>query len=284
MSLSLCILLTYLPAAAPERPDVPQLLAQLKAGDAAKSNQAAEQLGKLGPEDKDAVKPLIEALEDNDPVVTTNAVRGLAAIGAPAVPALNEALKSKKKGVPGLAAGALRRIGPPAKDSAAALAELINNSKGRTRDGAEAIEALARIAPKTKEALPGLRAALTGPVRNPGRTPAAIALGEMGSAAKDAVPDLVKLLDEPPGKAGPIRFHAARALGQIGPDAKEAVPALVKLLQDSKAGPGRRLVAEALGGIGPAAKDAVAALKEARQEPALREAADKALAKIQADR
>jgi HEAT repeat protein len=106
----------------------------------------------------------------------------------------------------------------------------------------------------------------------------------MGPEAKEAVPELAKLLGDPPGKNGPIRFHAATALGQIGPNAKEAVPELVKLLRDRKAGPARRLVAEALGQIGSGAKDIVAALKEARDEPALREAADKALAQIHGGR
>jgi HEAT repeat protein len=103
----------------------------------------------------------------------------------------------------------------------------------------------------------------------------------MGAAAKDAVPDLIKLLEEPPGKAGPLRFHAATALGQIGRDAKEAVPALVKLLQDNKAGSGRVVVVRALGDIGPGAREAIPALKDARSEVSLRDAADKALAKIQ---
>ena len=56
------------------------------------------------------------------------------------------------------------------------------------------------------------------------------------------------------------RRHAAEALGGIGPAAKDAAPELAKLLKDPDAGV-RGAAASALGGIGPAAKDAVSANK-----------------------
>jgi HEAT repeat protein len=251
MMYSLCLLLSCLPAADPDQAKVSHLLAQLKGDDTVKQNKAA---------------------------------RDLAALGAAAVPALMEALQSDKEGVPGRAARALGQIGEPAKDAVPALVQRINKSKGQSIDDGEAIEALMRIAPRSKKALPGLRAILREPPSNPSRIHAVVALGKMGPLAKEAVPDLIKLLDEAPGKAGPIRFHAATALGQIGTGAKEAVPALVKLLGDKTAGPGRRTVVVALGQMGPAARDSIAALKEARDEPALREAADQALPKIRGKR
>jgi HEAT repeat protein len=183
--------------------------------------------------------------------------------------------------IAGRAARALGQIGEPAKDAVPALLARLNKNKGRSRDDAEVIEALMRIAPRRKEAVPGLRAILGEPATNPSRIHAVVVPGKLGPEAKEAVPELIKLLAESPIKAGPIRFHAATALGQIGAEAKEAVPALVKLLNEKKAGPGRRTVVEALGRIGPAAKDAVDALKKARGEPALREAVDKALTRIE---
>ncbi len=251
MYLSLILLLAAAPAAEPDKADVSRLVAQLKGDDIVKQNTAA---------------------------------RELAALGAAAVPALTEALQSDKEGVPGRAARALGQIGTPAKDAVPALIERINKNKGRSRDDVEVIEALIRIAPRANKAIPGLRAILREPPRNPSRIHAVVALGKMGPRAKEAAPDLVKLLSEAPGKAGPIRFHAATALGQIGAEAKEAVPALIKLLVDKKAGPGRRTVIVALGQMGSAARDAIAALKDARDEPALREAADKALTKIRGGR
>ncbi|HTU91220.1 MAG TPA: HEAT repeat domain-containing protein [Gemmataceae bacterium] len=250
MYLSLLLLLTSMPAA-PYKADAARLLNELKSNDAVRQDKAA---------------------------------RELAALGAPAVPALIEALKSDTEGVVGRAALALGKIGKPAQDAVPALIARIKENKGRSRDDAEAIEALMRIAPHRGEVVPALCAILREPPSNPCRIHAVVALGKMGTNAKDAVPDLIKMLDEEPGKAGPIRFHAATALGQIGSEAKKAVPALVKLLNDENAGPGRRTVVVALGQMGPAAKDAVAALKKARAEAALREAADKALARIEGDR
>jgi HEAT repeat protein len=65
------------------------------------------------------------------------------------------------------------------------------------------------------------------------RTGAIQALGRMGGKAKRAVPDLVKLLDDPAERkdANPYvnrYYYAIQALGQIGPDAREAVPSLVR--------------------------------------------------------
>jgi hypothetical protein len=58
------------------------------------------------------------------------------------------------------------------------------------------------------------------------RRSAALALGQMGAAAKEAVPPLVASLKSD----AVVRRSAALALGQMGAAAKEAVPALVALL------------------------------------------------------
>jgi HEAT repeat protein len=250
MNLVLCLLLTTAPAP-PDQADLERLAGELKCKDTAREDKAE---------------------------------RELAALGAEAVPVLVEALKSGTEGLVGRAARALRKIGEPARDAVPALIARIKESKGSSRDDAEVIEALMRIAPRRNEAVPALRAILREPPNNPSRIHAVVALGKMGAEAKDAVPDLIKMLDEDPSKAGPIRFHAATALGQIGSEAKRAVPALVKLLNDKNAGPGRRTVVIALGQMGPAAKSAVPALKEARGEAALRDVADRARARIEGDR
>jgi uncharacterized caspase-like protein len=78
-----------------------------------------------------------------------------------------------------------------------------------------------------------------------------------------------------------VRISAAVALGQIGPDAKEAVPSLIKALGDSD--PGMRYrAAEALGKIGSEAKEAIPALLKALgdNEPEVCIVADSAIAKI----
>ncbi len=86
-----------------------------------------------------------------------------------------------------------------------------------------------------------------------GKQIAAESLGRMGSAAEEAVPDLVQALGD---EQGALRSAAAAALSAIGPS---AVPALVAALeqQDPMV---RRSASDALGGIGPRATDAIPGL------------------------
>ena len=64
------------------------------------------------------------------------------------------------------------------------------------------------------------------------RGAAAIALGSIGEGAVDAVPALIKLLQDAEGF---VRSRSIEALGQIG--SKDAVPALIQLLhQDQDVG------------------------------------------------
>ena len=85
------------------------------------------------------------------------------------------------------------------------------------------------------------------------RISAAAALGEIGPAAKAAVPNLIETLKDQNGR---VRGSAARALGEIGPDAKAAVSSLIEALNDENSGV-RADAAHALGRIGPDAKDAI---------------------------
>jgi HEAT repeat protein len=127
------------------------------------------------------------------------------------------------------------------------------------------------------------------------RPKTAALLGAFGSAAKDAVPMLGKMLRQDnshkPSLAAAkalakigapavpelieslkhpvvhIRYRAAWALGQIGPDAADAVPALIKALHD-KDNQVRELAAYALGEIGPQAQAAVRPLVVMLRDPA----------------
>jgi HEAT repeat protein len=62
------------------------------------------------------------------------------------------------------------------------------------------------------------------------RQAAAMALAELGDAAKDAVPGLAAALKDPDVT---VRATAAGALAEIGPVAGDAIPALVAALKDS---------------------------------------------------
>ena len=87
-----------------------------------------------------------------------------------------------------------------------------------------------------------------------------VALDRMGPAALQAVPALIRLLDD--GKASlKVRETAAMVLGSIGPAAEHAVPALLRGLQ-SKHAQLPNFCAGALGEMGPAGARAVPPLVE----------------------
>jgi HEAT repeat protein len=79
--------------------------------------------------------------------------------------------------------------------------------------------------------VPALLEILNGPDEAM-RVCAAEALGEIGPAARDAVPRLIQTVERPDdSRDGDILWrHAIDALGKIGPDAKAAVPTLMDLL------------------------------------------------------
>jgi len=62
------------------------------------------------------------------------------------------------------------------------------------------------------------------------RNEAAVALGELGPAARESVPALTQALE---AEDKYLRSHAAAALGKIGPAAGAAVPALTRALKDN---------------------------------------------------
>ena len=116
----------------------------------------------------------------------------LITLGAPAVPAVTELLRS----------------GAPAERIVAA-------------------NVLWGMGARAKAAVPDLVAALADPEPSL-RAASAMALENMAEAAVDAVPALVKALDD--GEPG-VRQAAVKALGAIGPAARDALPALTRYLR-----------------------------------------------------
>jgi HEAT repeat protein/outer membrane protein assembly factor BamB len=150
----------------------------------------------------------------------------------------------------------IQRIGPPAIPL---LDDLLRHKSSSVRRGA--ISELIDLAPHTASIQPALRRAL-GDKDWVVAGDAARALGALGKAASPSTGALAKTLaHEDPY----VRVYAAEALASIGPQSASAINALAAVLRDAV--PGVRWAAcEALAGMGPAAHSAVPQLIEALKD------------------
>ncbi len=206
----------------------------------------AEQLAWLGPKAREAVPALRTALADRRPQVRFSAATALARIEpsvTESLPVLIEALDHlhdetlEVMEVP----EALARLGPRAR---AALPTLIGLAK-KGPDDTGLLETMMQIDPEGTGCVPVLIEALKsedeGVVDD-----AARCLGLLGPRAKGAVPALAEVLTrhlEDHGGDLDAKVGAARSLGRIGPDAKPAIPALIGALRH------RRVVHQEAGGV-----------------------------------
>ena len=143
----------------------------------------------------------------------------------PALPALLKMLSDPDKQVWSEALAAIASMGPDAAEATAPLIESMEGDMGgrqydRQQGLVRAAFALAQIGPG---AVPALEAALEGDSVSR-RIGCTIALGNLGAAAKVAVPGLVKDLGHPDEN---LRSATIEALGQIG---EAAVPELLVAL------------------------------------------------------
>src|SRR5439155_11275790 len=128
------------------------------------------------------------------------------------------------------------------------------------------MECLTILGPAAKDALPALIKTLEDDDFAAGG--AVVALGAVGPEAKPAVKALVKRYEdvkarEAAGKAREGDYYRRKildAMEKIGPGAVDAIPMLLKYLPDQPQ------AARVLGKIGPAAKEAVPALEKMRRE------------------
>ena len=224
---------------------------------------AMQSLGAFGPAAASSVRELIHAIHDPDPRVQWFAIESLALIGPPAkeaVPILIEALHSTVVADSGL----------PVGNGAIILNE---NNNGPIR--LIAAEALGRIGPDAKSAIPELIKALSGPDSRV-RSEAARALGAIGPAAAAAIPELVRVSSRTPANSASL--WSQTALVQIG---KAAVPALAEALRNPDQEV-RLASIQTLGRFGTKGEEAVLPLLGALKddEPRIREAAVQALGEI----
>jgi HEAT repeat protein len=242
---------------------------------------AARALQRMGPHTKTALPALTGALNDDDPAVREAVYVAFRQIGPDARETLVRALRQEGKvssraeiigalgmfgpeaeaAIPELQAAlrddglrlaaveTLGKVGPAAKTTLPALEKTLKDKDAKIRRAA--LEAMGKIG---RDSLPILLVALK---EDPLRAGAAAALGTIGRPARDAVPTLCKMLEDPDPEA---RRNAATALGRIGPQTAEVIPALAKTLHDKDAG---EQAADSLSRMGqPAVKPLIAALSD----------------------
>ena len=225
---------------------VPELISCLSSSNATVRERAASILGRIAQESELTVPVLIKTLLDNDPHVRRAAA---------------EALGSFRSGTSG------------AGDK---LVALVHDADPMVRIVASA--ALVKIGEHQKAALQTLGNALQD---RQVCYQAALALGEIGPAAADAVPALIGIFaaaneriagtqdaDKSPQADNErrLQMEIAFALGKIGPAAVASVPLLIDAIEKQPRDWSVSAAAEALGGIGPAANSAVPTLIRALED------------------
>ncbi len=186
--------------------------------DPALRGRVLEILGAIGPAAKPAVDDIIKSLADADPAVRGDAAVAIAAIGpgaAAAVPSLVKMLGDEAAPAARYpAAFALGRIGPAAKPAVEQLRALAMSSDEVL--STVALWASLKITPEDSslfdQAIPAFRKAVRAE-REIVRLEAAVALGEIGTAAASAIPILELVSEEDSSKL--VRAAAAAALAKI---------------------------------------------------------------------
>ena len=251
-------------------------------------------IANLGPDAKDAIPVLIDGLgnrrsrgrdRDRRQAVTRSAF-ALSKIGAAAIPALTDALKSDDSG---MRAGAAKALAGMGRDAAPAIPALLANLGGDEEMRRETTEALGAIGePAVKPLVETLKSQTALQ-----RAGAATALGLVGKEVKESAAAFVELLKTESDSQ--VRVALLSALPKIGIEARESVPllvagvgdddeqvrhaainalvpmraardlsvpALAALLKDANATK-RQRAARALGRMGPDASPAISALIDA---------------------
>jgi HEAT repeat protein len=248
-----------------------------------------------------AIPVLIPALKDENQLVRHSAVGALAKIrfaSREVVEALAERVRDTHLSTAVSAATGLKLMGPSA---APAVPALIQSLKERGDDGTFAapglpvvradrglgtalrravIEALGNIGPAAKEALPELRKRLgdQGAFGLGNRVFSAKAIWQISGKADESLPVLIAALEKEQS------FWAAEILGTMGPDAKSAVPALRKALESAN-GSTRLNAAVALPKVDAKEELRLAVIKELLQDrnPSTRFSTCEALWKLTGD-
>lgn len=222
------------------------------------------------------VSILVKALRSKRRDVSAGAITGLQ--NSPAwrkahIPALMDAMNHGSSEVRTFAVIALGAVGSDAQGAVPDLLNFLNNDDLALRK--KVIQTLGQIGPKAWRAIRDLGKALSDDDEEICKL-ILISLEKIGPDAKWVVPQIVHTLKKPG-----LRDDAIRVLRKLG---KEGVKPLLEIAQESKDFTERRECIDILGAMGPEAKEAVPALTSMANSdryPGLREAAKRAIGKIE---
>ncbi len=257
---------------------IPQLAKLLDSEQPDVRMQALLTLAEIGPAAKSLAPRVAQVLTtDKFESVQYAAAYALGRFGDKSVvPALEKVLDSKDAFLRVAAAWSLLRLqadsGPGVDKAVQIILQGIQSKDTNVRDAAA--RALADDSIPAKGVTEAFRKALEG-IHDPAQMEEIA--HALASAGEKIVPACIRSLNE----QGKLRFYALRVLTRLGPKAADAVPALIKTLNDPD--PKLRREAEfALGAIGPQAAAAVPSLIERLddEDDAVRYAACYALGKI----
>src|SRR5947207_2410826 len=216
------------------RPNLPPFVARRlpnHALDQLLQERAIEVLYEFGPAAAPAVPALIGVEASLNDMIGFGSA-GLAhatllRIGPAGLPYLIQTLGGKSAKIRANAASYIGHLGPAAASAAPALARTLKSDANPTVRSS-AVIALGRIGPAAVAALPELKAALRLD-DDYFRLEVIRALWTVGRESETTVPILMKILED---RNNPNRAGAAMVLGEMGPAAKAALPALAKVLRE----------------------------------------------------
>ncbi len=223
--------------------------------------EASMALGSVGPDAKDAL-PALAKLAESDPLpgvryAAAFAIGGIATKDATATSVLEKLGQGDDKFLCTVSNWALARIEP---NNDARMNKAVNCLiEGLQSDNAAVRLASVRALQDLKAASEKVGAALVAALKDADPEVAKNAIAALGSMGPQITPQIVETLKNPA-----LRNYALTILEGFGPAAKAAVPDLVKLLDDPKTDTAtRREVHFLLGQIGPESAPATATLVKA---------------------
>ncbi|NEP89882.1 MAG: HEAT repeat domain-containing protein [Okeania sp. SIO2C2] len=202
---------------------------------------AAKAVGRMGSEAKQFIAQLQKLLSDKNPDVREAAAKAVGRMGSEAkqfIAQLQKLLSDKNPDVREAAAKAVGRMGSEAKELIPQLLQLFGDNNSLTMSyfddrfeiksvNTEAARAVVKIdsGAKTLAKLKELLSDENSDVREA----AATAVGNMGSEAKQFIPQLLQLLSD---ENWDVLYAAVTVAGNLGSEAKDLIPQLLQLLSN----------------------------------------------------